>query len=85
MGQFPAVHLGSVPRRAAYALGMKTIRSFDVLSTEPLEQAVSRDEATPMLRLYNHRQELTLTAGDLWEAITNLEPSAEPMARVLSK
>jgi len=64
---------------------MKTIRSFDVLNAEPLEQVLSRDESTPMLRLYNWRRELTLTAGDLREAITDLEPSAEPMARVLPK
>jgi len=85
MGEFPAAHLGSAPRRAAYALGMKTVRSFDILNHETLESALARDESTPMLRLYNRRQELTLTAGDLQEALFDLEPSAEPMARVLPK
>lgn len=81
-GQFSGHNLSSAARRAAYALGMKTVRSYDILSHEALKAAVQRDPATPMLKLYNSRRELTLTAGDLAASIENLEPSAEPLARV---
>ena len=81
-GQFSAHNLSTAARRAAHASGMKTIRSYDILNHVSLETAVQRDPATPMLKLYNSRRELTLTAGDLKAAIQNLEPSSEPLARV---
>ena len=85
VGQFSAYSLSAAARRAAYALGMRTVRSFDILDHESLEDAMSRDPATPMLRLYNRKAELELTAGDLYESLANLEPSAEPMARALPR
>lgn len=81
-GQFRANNLSRPARRAAYAAGMKAVRSYDILNHEALEAAHQHDPATPMLHLYNARQELILTAGDLMSAIRNLEPSSEPMARV---
>ena len=81
-GQFSAHNLSSAARRAAYALGMKTVRRYDILNHEALESLVQRDPEATVLRLYNRRQELELTAADLMESIRNLEPSAEPMARV---
>jgi len=81
-GKFPACALNSAIRRAAYAAGMRTIRSYDILSYEMLETAYERNLDTPMIRLYSHRRSLILTAKDLVEAFQCLEPGNTPMARV---
>lgn len=82
-GQFSAANLSSAARRAAYALGMRTVRSYDILCHSSLEKLENTDRIeTPVLELHNAQRSLILTAGDLIEAIRDLEPSAEPMARV---
>ncbi|MGQ9458968.1 MAG: hypothetical protein ACUVS5_11885 [Anaerolineae bacterium] len=65
-GQFSAKQLSITARRAARALGMASVRSFDILDhTDPEELVKAGRPDRVVLRVYNSRKTVDVTAGAL--------------------